>query len=154
MLLTKRLENALDKMYTAFYKGELNPEDCKHCAVGNICDNYDSWKYFTDIHGSMRLNYLGHLNENLGRRINGYTPLELITTEAVFLKACGYKLTKNKKLLKPAEVITSEMMIKGLDAAVEFLCKLDGVSHVMDHYKKLDLSALPKENKADKPSVS
>ena len=141
-------------MYTAFYKGELNPEDCRHCAVGNICDNYDSWKYFTDVHGSMRLNYLGILNENLGRRINGYSPSELIITEAVFLKACGYTLTKSKKLLKPAEVITSEMMFKGLDAAVAYLCKLDGLQHVMDHYKKLDLSLLHKEREADKPSVS
>ena len=140
MLLTKRLEAALNKMYTAFYKGELNPEDCKHCAVGNICDNYDSWKYFTDTHGSMRLNYLGHLNENLGRKINGYSPSELIITEAVFLKACGYTLTRSKKLLKPAKVITNDMMFNGLCAAVAYLCRLDGVKNVMEHYKQFDLS--------------
>ncbi|WKK66455.1 Na(+)-translocating NADH-quinone reductase subunit F [Lutimonas zeaxanthinifaciens] len=140
MLLTKRLERALDKMYTAFYKGELDPEDCKHCAVGNICDNYDTWKYFTDIHGSRKLNYLGNLNEYLGRKINGYSPAELIMTEAVFLRACGYTLTRSQKLLKPAKIITNEMMFNGLCAAVDYLCRLDGVENVMDQYKELDFT--------------
>ena len=86
MYLPYRLEIALDKLYTAFYKDQLNPENCCHCAVGNICDNIDAWKHFTDIHGSVKLNYLGRLHETLGKRINGYTPVVLLSIEASFLK--------------------------------------------------------------------
>ena len=34
-----RLENAITKLYNAFHNGELNSLDCRHCAVGNLCDN-------------------------------------------------------------------------------------------------------------------
>jgi len=54
--MTKRLEQALHKLYTSFYDGTLNPECCYACAVGNICDNRDMWKHFTEAHGSLKLN--------------------------------------------------------------------------------------------------
>ena len=98
MQLPYRLEQALEKIYTAFYHDELNPEDCWHCAVGNICDNVDAWKHFTDIHGSVKLNYLGRLHETLGKRINGYSPIELLSIEASFLKGCGYSLTARNQI--------------------------------------------------------
>jgi len=100
MLIPLRLENALNKIYTAFYEETLNPEDCKECLVGNICDNVDAWKHFTDHHGTTQLNYLGRLNEVLNKRINGYLPSELIEIEAVFLKGCGYTLTSTRRLKK------------------------------------------------------
>lgn len=139
MLLPYRLEMALDKLYTAFYKEELNPENCCHCAVGNICDNIDAWKHFTDIHGSVKLNYLGRLHQTLGKRINGYSPLELLSIEASFLKGCGYSINSRNRLLKPAPVIDEEMMFKGLCATIDYLCKLDGVDNVMELYKRFDL---------------
>ena len=146
MLLPYRLEKALDKLYTAFYNEELNPENCCHCAVGNICDNIDAWKHFTDYHGSTRLNYLGRLNQALGKRINGYSPQELLNTEAIFLNACGYSLTSRNRLLKPAKVVHREMMFKGLCAAIEYLCRLDGVENVMDLYKRFDFAIDNKES--------
>lgn len=146
MLLPYRLEMALDKLYIAFYNEELNPENCCHCAVGNICDNIDAWKHFTDYHGSTQLNYLGRLNQTLGKRINGYSPQELLNTEAIFLNACGYTLTSRNRLLKPAKVVQREMMFKGLCAAIEYLCKLDGVENVMDLYKRFDFAIDNKES--------
>ena len=141
MQLPYRLEKALNKLYTAFYNEQLDPENCCHCAVGNICDNIDAWKHFTDIHGSIKLNYLGRLHETLGKRINGYSPLELLSIEAVFLKACGYSLTSKNRLLKPAKIIDREMKFRGLCAAIDYLCALDNVENVMELYKRFDLTA-------------
>lgn len=139
MQLPYRLDIALNKLYKAFYNDELDPENCCHCAVGNICDQVDAWKHFTDIHGSTKLNYLGRLHEMLGKRINGYTPSELLSVEAVFLKACGYTLSSRNHLLKPAPVINKEMMFKGLCAAIDYLCALDGIDNVMELYQRFDL---------------
>lgn len=141
MQLPYRLEMALEKLYKAFYNDELDPENCCHCAVGNICDNVDAWKHLTDIHGSVQLNYLGRLHETLGKRINGYSPLELLSIEAVFLQACGYSLTSRNRLLKPAKIIDREMMFRGLCAAIDYLCALDNVENVMELYKRFDLAA-------------
>ncbi len=147
MHLPYRLETALEKLYTAFYNEQLDPENCCHCAVGNICDNIDAWKHFTDVHGSVKLNYLGRLHETLGKRINGYSPVELLSIEASFLKGCGYSLTSGNHLLKPAPVIDKDMMFNGLCAAIDYLCALDRVENVMELYKRSDLSADRKEGK-------
>lgn len=149
MQLTYRLEQALEKIYTAFYADELNPEDCRHCVVGNICDNVDAWKHFTDIHGSLKLNYLGRLHETLGKRINGYSPIELLSIEASFLKGCGYSLTARNRLLKPVPVISREIMFNGLCASIKYLCQLDGVENVMELYKRFDLRVQRKGSAAD-----
>ncbi|MDN3641799.1 Na(+)-translocating NADH-quinone reductase subunit F [Lutimonas halocynthiae] len=141
MQLPYRLEMALEKLYKAFYNDELDPENCCHCAVGNICDNVDAWKHLTDIHGSITLNYLGRLNQTMGKKINGYSPLELLSIEAVFLKACGYRLSSRNRLIKPAKIIDHEMMFKGLCAAIDYLCALDNVENVMELYKRFDLTA-------------
>ena len=63
------LERALSKLNTAFYDNTLHPECCIACAVGNICDNRDAWKHFTDVHGSLKLNYVGQVNEAFGKRL-------------------------------------------------------------------------------------
>lgn len=136
MKMTKRLDAALGKLYDAFYNGTLNPACCKNCAVGNICNNTDSWKELSDSHGSLNLNYLGLLHQNLGRKFEGYTPLELLNIEAEFLKACGYVLPLNHKNPKPKNPASPETLFKGLCAVVEYLCNLDNVQNVMD-YKAL-----------------
>jgi len=56
METSQRLESALKKLYTAFHNNQLNPECCKQCAVGNIMDNTDSWKHFSDNHGAVYKN--------------------------------------------------------------------------------------------------
>ena len=104
MKTTKRLDAALEKLYIAFHNNTLNPECCNHCAVGNICNNTDSWKHLSDGHGSLQLSYVGLVHQNLGRQFYGYTPLELLQIEAEFLKGCGYTLPlhhKNRMGLPP-----------------------------------------------------
>ena len=105
------------------------------CAVGNILDNKDSWKHLSDHHGALELNYLGSVHQNLGRKFNGYTPLELLQIEATFLKACGYQLPLHHKNKKPKHPTDKDVLFNGLTAVVTLLCNLDEVSNIMDYTK-------------------
>ena len=138
MKTTIRFDKAIKKLYLAFHNGYLNPECCKQCAVGNILDNKDFWKHLSDDHGSLQLNYTGRVHQNLGRRFNGYAPLELMQIEAEFLKGCGYQLPFHHKNIKPNNPIDNEVLFNGLCAVVELLCKLDGIENVMDFHKLFD----------------
>ncbi|MBD0832418.1 Na(+)-translocating NADH-quinone reductase subunit F [Aestuariibaculum sediminum] len=136
--LNTRLDNAIKKLYTAFHNNTLHPECCKQCAVGNILDNSDSWKHFSDEHGSTKLNYVGRVNEAFGKRFNGYTPSELLQIEVTFLKACGYQLPIHYKNTKPDTPTDKDVLFNGLQAVIEFLCKLDNNLNVMDYTKIFD----------------
>jgi hypothetical protein len=131
----RRLEQAIKKLYVALHKNELNPECCKQCAVGNILDNREDWKHLTDHHGSVELNYTGKVHEVIGRKFNGYSPLELLKIEAVFLKACGYKLPLHHKNKNPENPTNKDILFNGLSAVVAFLCGLDNILNVMDYSK-------------------
>ncbi|WP_372938617.1 Na(+)-translocating NADH-quinone reductase subunit F [Seonamhaeicola sp.] len=135
METTPRLEKAIKKLYIAFHNNTLNPECCKQCAVGNILNNTDNWKHLSDFHGSVTLNYVGKVHQNLGRKFNGYTPLELLQIEAIFLKACGYELPIHFKNKKPKNPTDKDRLFKGLCALIEYLCSLDGVKNVMNYTK-------------------
>jgi hypothetical protein len=138
MKTTKRLDAALKKLYTAFHNNTLNPECCNHCAVGNICNNTDSWKHLSDGHGSLQLNYVGLVNENLGRRFGGYTPSELLKIETAFLAGCGYQLPFNSRDSRPKNPTSKETLFNGLYAVVSTLCALDGIENVMDFHFQLE----------------
>ena len=139
MNISKRLDAAITKLYNAFHNNELHPECCQQCAVGNILDNKDSWKYLSDHHGSLDLNYLGLVHQNLGRKFNGYTPHELLKIEAAFLKGCGYSLPLNYKGSKPKNPQNKDILFKGLSETVAFLCELDGVGNVMDYSRLFEM---------------
>ena len=130
-MLAIRLENAISKLYQAFHNNTLNPDDCKHCAVGNILNQNDTWKHLTDKHGDTKLNYVGLVNQKFGKRFAGYTPLELLQIESVFLKACGYQFVNNR-LNRPENVTDKDILFKGLEAVVGYLCQLENITHVMD----------------------
>lgn len=132
---TPRFNTAITKLYNAFHNNTLNPECCKQCAVGNILDNMDSWKHLSDSHGSIELNYIGKVHQNLGRKFNGYSPLELLKIEATFLKACGYAVPLHHKNEKPENITSKDVLFTGLVAIIEFLCKLDNVANIMDYTK-------------------
>ncbi len=134
MKTTPRFEHAVKKLYTAFYNNTLHPECCKQCAVGNICNNSDAWSHLSDSHGSLQLNYIGLIHQNLGRTFFGYTPLELLQIEVVFLQGCRYSLPLHhtKKLNDPTN---KETLFKGLCAVVAFLCTLDAIDNIMDYSK-------------------
>ncbi len=129
----KRLEQALIKLYNAFHNNELNPECCSACAVGNILDNHDSWKHLSDEHGSIELNYIGRVHQKLGRKFNGYTPLELLHIEKVFLEACGFTVPLSHYNTKPLYPTNKDTLFNGLCAVVSYLCQLENISNVMDY---------------------
>ncbi|PCI35182.1 MAG: Na(+)-translocating NADH-quinone reductase subunit F [Flavobacteriaceae bacterium] len=130
-----RLEQALTKLYEAFHHGTLHPGYCKYCAVGNICDNSDTWIHLTDTHGSLTLSFIGQLNENLDRKHFGYLPSELLLIESTFLKACGYSTPLMLGSKKPTRPQEKELLFEGLCATVGLLCKLDNIPNVMDYSK-------------------
>ena len=133
-----RLEQAIRRLYTAFHNDKLHPECAKQCAVGNICDNTDSWKHLSDRHGSTKLNYVGIVNQNFGKKFFGYTPLELLQIEAIFLKGCGYSLPLNHNGTRPENPKDKNILFNGLSEVIEFLCALDNLENVMDCSKLLD----------------
>lgn len=135
MKTPKRLEQALVKLYNAFHSNELNPECCTACAVGNILDNIDSWKYLSDEHGSTKLNYIGSVHQRLGRTFNGYSPLELLNIEKVFLEACGYQTPLSQYHKKPRNPTDKDILFNGLCKVVAYLCCLDNIDNVMDYSK-------------------
>ena len=147
MKTPQRLDHALRKLYNAFHDDTLHPECCKQCVVGNILDNTDSWKHLTDLHGSIVLNYVGMVNQNLGRRFNGYTPLELLQIEVEFLKGCGYTLPLDRHCKKPKNPLDKDRLFNGLVKTVEFLCRLDGTMNVMDYSKLFEFEKTRKSNK-------
>lgn len=132
MRTSNRFNKAVEKLYKAFHAKTLNPDDCKQCAVGNILDNRDYWKHLTDSHGSVKLNYLGLLHQNLGKRFNGYSPVELLRIETAFLKGCGYSFTAHRRLHRPDNIKDDYILFKGLCEVVSELCTLDGQNDAMD----------------------
>lgn len=133
MKTSPRLENALLKLYQAFHNNALNPECCKRCAVGNITDNKDFWKHFSDRHGSTELNYTGRVHELLSRRYSGYLPSELLQIEVAFLKGCGYGLPLKHNGKKPFDPTSKVTLFQGLCEAVDYLCRLEGIQNVMEY---------------------
>ena len=131
----KRLEQALIKLYNAFHNDELNPECCSACAVGNILDNRDSWKHLTNGHGSLELSYVGRVHQNLDRKFNGYSPLELLQIEKVFLEACGFTVPLCHYNPKPQNPTNKEILFNGLCLVVKHLCELENIPNVMDYAK-------------------
>lgn len=151
MKTTKRLDNALEKLYTAFHNNTLNPECCNQCAVGTICDNADSWKHLSDTHGSLKLNYVGIVHQRLGKKFYGYTPEELLKIEATFLSGCGYTLPYTHKSQMPANPTSKETIFKGLSAVITYLCALDTIKDIMDYSEVFRLSAPQKSQVAITP---
>jgi len=132
MNISIRLENAIQKLYTAFHNNTLHPEYCHSCAVGNIMEQKEAWQHLTDVHGSLQLNYVGRVHQNFGRKFQGYTPMELLQIEAIFLKACGYVLPLKKGSARPHNPKDRDILFNGLSAVVRYLCDLDQISDVMD----------------------
>lgn len=128
MKLPQRTENALDKLYAAFHKGDLIPDCHSQCAVGNICDNTTAWQHLTEHHGSGKLSYVGIVHQRLGRKFFGFSPLELLQIEQEFLLGCGYSLP----YLKRKKDLTQDNLFDGLSKVVAYLCQLENIHNVMD----------------------
>ncbi|PHQ29558.1 Na(+)-translocating NADH-quinone reductase subunit F [Leeuwenhoekiella nanhaiensis] len=138
-----RFENAIQKLYRAFHNNTLDPECCKSCAVGNILDNTDSWKHLTEGHGSLRLSYVGQVNEAFNKRFQGYSPNELLKIEAAFLRGCGFQLPLKRNSFRPQDRKSKDILFEGLCEAVTVLCKLDRIPNVMDYQDLLKSENAP-----------
>ena len=103
-------------------------------------NNIDAWKYLSNNHGSLELNYVGLVNQKFNKRFAGYTPLELLQIEAAFLKGCGYSLPLHHKGFRPKNPTDKDLLFDGLCAVIEFLCKLDNIENAMDYSALLDYS--------------
>ena len=133
MKTTERFDNAVSKLYTAFWNGTLNAMDCKACACGNICNNSRDWvkDYKSD---------------------SGYSPDELLNIEQIFMH--GYRedirgyinhpLSIDLKYLNrdgigwDAKKVNSEnkdLVFLAMTSVVEYLCELDDIPNVMDYTK-------------------
>lgn len=143
--MKNRFLQAISKLYDAFHNGTLHPEFACQCAVGNICDNYDAWKNLSDDHGSLKLNYIGIVNEKLGKRLYGYKPSELLRIEQAFLQGCGYQLPLKHNHFKPSDPSNKNIQFEGLCAAITVMCKLEGIKDVTDYTKLFETeNLLPK----------
>lgn len=141
--MPNRLELALQKLYNAYNNDTLHPEDACQCAVGNILNQTDSWKHFSDDHGSLQLNYVGKVNELVGKKFQGYTPTEILQIEFAFLQGCGYSLPLKHNGFKPTNPKDRNVLFDGLCNAIQVLCKLDGVTNcleITDTFKAIKIS--------------
>ena len=151
-MTSARFDSAINKLYAAFHNNHLNPDDFSQCAVGNILDHKDQWQHFTDKHGSLKLSYVGLVHQNLGRRFNGYTPLELLLIESAFLKGCGYTGLNSGSLVRPENMLDKDVLFNGLCAVVKALCELDGAKDVLDCTHLFDFKNTP-ELVSSHPSI-
>jgi len=125
MKTTKRFEDAVTKLYTAFHNNELNAFDCKHCAVGNICDVKQDW--FIHHVNKIKSGIIELTNEESlysPPRYKDYSEDEIVKIEYVFLSEWAKEKSKKGG--------DKEIQFKGLCAVVEYLCELDNIPNVMD----------------------
>ena len=137
MITSSRFDRAIRKLYTAFHGNTLHPECAMQCAVGNICDKTDTWKHFSNEHGTTHLNYVGRVHESLGRKINGYAPSELLMIEAAVLEGCGYDLPLRSGNKRPELPLDQDILFQGLCKAIAVLCELDHLPQLMDVHELL-----------------
>ena len=128
---TKRFENAITKLYTAFHNGTLDAFDCKSCAVGNIV-GHGEWN---GLGGTVDRETLLVLHPSLQSKIddypdgNGYSGMEYENIEYVFMGA--WQGLQPKGYDKDAQ-------FKGLCAVIEYLAELDNIPNPMDYSKAFE----------------
>lgn len=133
---TNRFDDAVTKLYTAYHNNTLDAMDCKHCAVGNLCNNSDAW--IGCMLGFGRVGSINRINPSF-KNITNYSNQELATIELVFL----YGIKDNTKEHVFKNVISNdevkaglfskteqkELQFKGLCAVIEYLAELDGIEN-------------------------
>lgn len=126
MKTSERFTNAVTKLYNAFHKGELNAMDACCCAVGNICDNSDTWIFIAEY------NMARFDRDGLTAiKKTGYSVKEILNIEIKFM----YGLLWDEKLTgkENHNHKDEDGQFKGLCALVEYLCELEGIPNVMDY---------------------
>ena len=141
---TPRFDRAVTKLYTAFHNGELDAMDCKHCAVGNICDNRNDWRYTGFYVGAPKEDaILFNLNPDKVVSESGYSVVELANIESIFMfgKIPNQERKWYKDLglsgwsAKDINYDNKENIFIALTRVIEYLCELDNIPNVMDYSK-------------------
>ena len=133
MKTTKRFEEAITKLYKAFHEETLDSMNCKHCAVGNICNNSKNW----GIYSNTAITTPEELK-------TGYSRVELNNIESYFLYGSidiDNRLFLNNISNLDVEYGEStiekqkELQFKGLCAVVKYLAELDNIPDPTDYSK-------------------
>ena len=133
MKTTKRFEEAVTKLYKAFHEGTLDAMDCRHCAVGNMCNNSRNWG-----------DYTRSVSLTQEERKTGYSRVELNNIESYFLYGSidiDNRLFLNNISNLDVEYGEStiekqkELQFKGLCAVVKYLAELDNIPDPTDYSK-------------------
>lgn len=125
---SERFTNAVTKLYNAFHENRLNAFNCKHCAIGNMCNNTNTWvnNWFTDTSGGCITQKFRNMTSPVKDvKRTGYSTYELSRVELIFLKSFDISDERDGK--------NKEQQFKGLCAVVEYLCELEGIPNVMDY---------------------
>lgn len=134
MKTTERFDRTVNVLYAAFSNGTLDAMDCKHCAVGNMCDNSRAW-----VGTNISIGEKGRVSPYFpAAEKTGYTHDELSIIEHVFLY--GTKTKDNcrrfSNTISTSYVIDGyqsrekqrELQFKGLMAVLDYLAELDGIT--------------------------
>lgn len=129
MKTTERFDNAVSKLYTAYWDGTLNAFDCAMCAVGSILETEQEWLMHTA--DDFKEGIEPELQKGCGLWnppiCKDYSTDELIQIEYVFL----LEFSKDRE----TDGTNKNSQFKGLCAVVEYLCELDNIPNVMDYTK-------------------
>lgn len=142
MKTTKRYNNAVKVLYTAYHNGTLDAMNCKHCAVGNLCNNDDSWAEGVCIGYSYGFGCPARIPDDyIFNNPSNYSNKELREIESIFIKGVpdAYKNFNNKfsNNIRNNDVLNGirtkkeqkELQFKGLCAVIEYLAELDGIEN-------------------------
>lgn len=132
--MTERFDKSVTKLYTAFHNGTLDAMDCKHCAVGNLCDNNSHWA------GGHQLGEEDRITDFDNK--TGYSKKELANIEMMFLfgslNECKSMNTISNLSVKhglKTKQEQKERQFLGLCSVIEYLAELDGIPNPFDFSK-------------------
>ena len=149
---SKRFDNAVKRLYSAFHNGTLSAFDCKMCGVGSICNNSDMWKDIRSIagysavvdNGLRTVSIKDHKKSIKFIEPYGYSATELINIESIFMfgkKADSIESAKwahvSPNSSKYSTELRKEIEYKGLCAVIDYLCELENIPNLTDNYKSL-----------------
>lgn len=126
MKTSKRFNNAISKLVTAFFNDKLEKGICTACAVGNICNGASYWvSAFYTVLGHQTINpenYKELTKETIDK--TGYSWEELAKVEKAF--ECNTKIHGNS-YYKFTKKQIAEDQYKGLMAVVDVLCEIENI---------------------------
>jgi len=128
MKTTERFNNAVNKLYKAYSNGTLDSMDCKHCAVGNLCCNEDSWASIGTF------GTVDRISKDFINKTN-YSNIELAQIEYIFLYGDEINSFSNTisnykvKIGYATKQQQKELQLKGLIMVIKYLAELDGIDN-------------------------